>query len=36
MVKWKLELEDICKCAHIKLDANTTEEKFIAMVDLNE
>jgi hypothetical protein len=24
VVKWRLELEDIFKCAHIKLDANTT------------
>ncbi|CAM6071287.1 unnamed protein product [Sphagnum tenellum] len=33
VVKRRLELEDICRCAHIEPDANTTEEKLIAMVD---
>jgi protein regulator of cytokinesis 1 len=33
MVKRRLELEDICRCAHIEPDANTTEEKLIALVE---
>ncbi len=33
VVKRRLELEDICRCAHIKPDANTTEEKLIALVE---
>ncbi|KAH9574264.1 hypothetical protein CY35_01G047700 [Sphagnum magellanicum] len=33
VVKRRLELEDICRCAHMEPDANTTEEKLIAMVD---
>jgi protein regulator of cytokinesis 1 len=36
VVKRRLELEDICRCAHIEPDANTTEEKLIAMVDSGE
>ncbi|CAK9861411.1 unnamed protein product [Sphagnum jensenii] len=33
VVKRRLELEDICRCAHIEPDANTTEEKLIALVE---
>jgi len=36
VVKWRLELEDICKFTHIKPNANTIEKKLIAMVDLSE
>jgi protein regulator of cytokinesis 1 len=36
VVKRRLELEDICRCAHMEPDANTTEEKLIAMVDSGE
>jgi protein regulator of cytokinesis 1 len=36
VVKWRLELENICKFAYIKHDANTIKEKLIAMVDLGE
>ncbi|CAM6043679.1 unnamed protein product [Sphagnum compactum] len=34
VVKRRMELEDICRCAHVEPDASTTEEKLIAMVDL--
>ncbi len=33
VVNRRLELEDICRCAHIEPDANTTEEKLIALVE---
>ncbi len=33
VVKRRLELEDICRCAHIERDANTTEEKLVALVE---
>ncbi|CAM6071113.1 unnamed protein product [Sphagnum tenellum] len=33
VVKRRLELEDICRCAHIEPDANTTKEKLIALVE---
>ncbi|KAH8958725.1 hypothetical protein BDL97_06G041200 [Sphagnum fallax] len=33
VVKRRLELEDICRCAHIEPDANTTEEKLIALME---
>ncbi len=33
VVKRRLELEDICRRAHIEFDANTTEEKLIALVE---
>ncbi len=36
VLKRRLELEDICRCAHIEPYANTTEEKLIAMVDSGE
>jgi protein regulator of cytokinesis 1 len=33
VVKRRLELEDICRCAHIEPDANTTKEKLIALME---
>jgi hypothetical protein len=36
VVKRRMELEEICICAHIELDASTMEEKFIAMMDLGQ
>jgi hypothetical protein len=33
VVKRRMELEEICICAHIELDASTMEKKFIAMMD---
>ncbi len=36
VVKRRMELEDICRCAHVEPDASTTEEKLIAMVDSGE
>jgi protein regulator of cytokinesis 1 len=29
----RMELEEICRCAHIEPDASTMEEKLIAMMD---
>ncbi len=34
VVKSRMELKDIYKCAHIELDVRTMEEKLIAMMDL--
>jgi protein regulator of cytokinesis 1 len=33
VVKRRMELEEICRCAHIEPDASTMEEKLIAMMD---
>jgi hypothetical protein len=36
VVKKRMELEEICICAHIEPDVSTMEEKFIAMMDLGQ
>jgi protein regulator of cytokinesis 1 len=33
VVKRRMELEEICRCAHVEPDASTMEEKLIAMMD---
>jgi protein regulator of cytokinesis 1 len=33
VVKRRMELEEICRCAHIEPDASTMEEKLTAMMD---
>jgi protein regulator of cytokinesis 1 len=33
VVKRRMELEEICRCAHIEPDPSTMEEKLIAMMD---
>jgi protein regulator of cytokinesis 1 len=36
VVKRRMELEEICICAHIEPDVSTMEEKFIAMMDSSQ
>jgi len=36
VVKSRMELKKIYKCAHIELNVKTMEEKFIAMMDLGQ
>jgi protein regulator of cytokinesis 1 len=33
VVKRRMELEEVCRCAHIEPDASTMEDKLIALID---
>ncbi|KAH9561477.1 hypothetical protein CY35_05G023900 [Sphagnum magellanicum] len=36
VVKRRMELEEVCRCAHIEPDASTMEDKLIALIDSGE